>query len=149
MSVDPAMLLDDSVPSPLEMREMLEKMAIKELMGPAGGEEEEVDERIRDRYLVGILAPRHKGAEIRDTSTAGTTAPSHDDDDDYFEGDFPPDDELAVEGFGRGSLSGSPCDQGGSRAQLRDCKNYEVRPKTLFLSRSSESLSNFSIRSAY
>ena len=31
-------------------------MAVKELQGPAQGDEEEVSERIRDRYLVGILA---------------------------------------------------------------------------------------------
>ena len=49
-----------SIPSPLKLREMLEEMAVKELLGPVGGDEEEVDERIRDRYLVGILAPRQR-----------------------------------------------------------------------------------------
>jgi hypothetical protein len=33
-------------------------MVVRDLLGPAGGEEEEIDEaRVRDRYLVGMLAP--------------------------------------------------------------------------------------------
>lgn len=52
--------LKQTVPSPLLLRDMLEEMAVKELQGPAQGDEEEVSERIRDRYLVGILAPRQR-----------------------------------------------------------------------------------------
>lgn len=38
---------------------MLEAMVIGDLLGPAGGESEEITERnVRDRYLVGVLAPR-------------------------------------------------------------------------------------------
>ncbi len=38
---------------------MLEELIKKDLLGPAGGEEEEVTEdRVRERYLVGMLAPR-------------------------------------------------------------------------------------------
>lgn len=34
-------------------------MVLKDLLGPAGGESEELVERnVRDRYLVGVLAPR-------------------------------------------------------------------------------------------
>ena len=39
-------------------------MAVRELQGPAEGDEEEVDERIRDRYLVGILAPRRRADDM-------------------------------------------------------------------------------------
>ena len=42
---------------------MLEEMVAKDLLGPAGGESEELTERnVRDRYLVGVLAPRRKAA---------------------------------------------------------------------------------------
>jgi len=38
---------------------MLEEMVVGDLLGPAGGAEEELTERnVRDRYLVGVLAPR-------------------------------------------------------------------------------------------
>jgi hypothetical protein len=58
--------LKESIPSPLKLREMLEEMAVKELLGPVGGEEEEVSERIRDRYFVGILTPRKRAEESED-----------------------------------------------------------------------------------
>ena len=83
---------------------MLEEMAVKELLGPVGGDEEEVSERIRDRYLVGILAPRRRAEETEDTQVTPTR--QQDEDDDNVEGDFPPGDELAIEGVGRGNLSG-------------------------------------------
>lgn len=42
---------------------MLEEMVVKDLLGPAGGDSEELTERnVRDRYLVGVLAPRRKAA---------------------------------------------------------------------------------------
>jgi len=48
-------------PTPYELRHILETAVIKELLGPAGGEYEEVDEpRISDRYLVGLLAPLNR-----------------------------------------------------------------------------------------
>ncbi|GAC1366475.1 MAG: DISARM system helicase DrmA [Ktedonobacteraceae bacterium] len=47
-----------AAPSPARMRDELEDMVLRDLLGPAGGEEEEVDEqRVRDRYLIGLLAP--------------------------------------------------------------------------------------------
>ncbi len=96
--------LKESIPSPLKLREMLEDMAVKELLGPVGGAEEEVSERIRDRYLLGMLSPR-KRAEVTENAQA-TPTPQQEEDDDYAEGDFPPGDELAIEGVGRGSQSG-------------------------------------------
>ena len=48
-----------SIPSPLELRAKLEELVRADLLGPAGGPEEIVDERnVRDRYIVGRLAPR-------------------------------------------------------------------------------------------
>jgi hypothetical protein len=47
-----------AAPSPAQMRAELQEMVVRDLLGPAGGEDEEVDEaRVRDRYLVGMLAP--------------------------------------------------------------------------------------------
>jgi len=45
--------------SPSAMRDELERLVLLDLLGPAGGPAEELDEgSVRDRYLVGMLAPR-------------------------------------------------------------------------------------------
>jgi hypothetical protein len=50
-----------SIPSPTKIREELERMVLKDLLGPVGGPDEEIDERsVRDRYLVGMLAPKRQ-----------------------------------------------------------------------------------------
>ena len=46
-------------PSKRSLRSELEQAVLRDLLGPAGGPEEEVNESsLRDRYLVGMLAPR-------------------------------------------------------------------------------------------
>lgn len=40
-----------------QVREELEEMVLKDLLGPVAGPTEELDERARDRYLIGLLAP--------------------------------------------------------------------------------------------
>lgn len=49
-----------TTPSPVALRAELERLIVNDLLGPAGGPEEELDgaEFVRDRYLVGALAPR-------------------------------------------------------------------------------------------
>jgi hypothetical protein len=50
------------IPSSTKIREELERMVVRDLLGPVGGPEEEVDEpSVRDRYLVGMLAPKRQG----------------------------------------------------------------------------------------
>src|SRR5947209_14717604 len=50
-----------SIPSPMKIREELERMVLKALLGPVGGPEEEIAEpSVRDRYLVGMLAPKRQ-----------------------------------------------------------------------------------------
>jgi hypothetical protein len=50
-----------SIPSPTRIREELEQMVLKDLLGPVGGPEEEIGEQsVRDRYLVGMLAPKRQ-----------------------------------------------------------------------------------------
>ena len=54
-------LLAGAVPSPTKLRAELEDLVLKELFGPRGGADEEVVEsRLQDRYLVGMLAPKNK-----------------------------------------------------------------------------------------
>jgi Helicase conserved C-terminal domain len=52
---------DDQVltpPTPWELRSELQDLVLRDLLGPAAGPEEEVDEpRVLNRYLVGMLAP--------------------------------------------------------------------------------------------
>lgn len=46
-------------PSAFAIRDELHELVLKDLLGPAGGPTEEVDEQaVRERYLVGMLAPR-------------------------------------------------------------------------------------------
>ena len=53
-------------PTPRELRAKLEEMVVNDLLGPAGGENEELVERnVRDRYLVGVLAPRAESGPIK------------------------------------------------------------------------------------
>ena len=63
-------------PSHSEIRDMLEGLVIHDLLGPAGGPDEEVTEdRVRERYLVGMLAPRRvsvQDTEIDELAVAGT-----------------------------------------------------------------------------
>ncbi|MCI0391381.1 MAG: DISARM system helicase DrmA [Acidobacteria bacterium] len=48
----------ERIPSPMQIRAELEDLVLKDLLGPAGGLAEEVTEpSVRDRYLVGMLAP--------------------------------------------------------------------------------------------
>jgi len=57
------------VPNGNELRAELEAMVLGDLLGPAGGENEELTERtVRDRYIVGVLAPSWAGSPS-DTAT--------------------------------------------------------------------------------
>ncbi len=64
--------LEERIPTPLELRDMLEDMVRKDLLGPAGGPEEEIDERtVRSRYIVGLLAPRGQRLEPEEIDPLG------------------------------------------------------------------------------
>lgn len=53
----------ESKKSPFELRAELHRMVAAELLGPAGGEEETVEEEtVRSRYVVGMLAPKGQTA---------------------------------------------------------------------------------------
>ena len=63
------------MPSPAELRDELQAAVLADLLGPAGGPEEIVTEPyVRDRYLVGMLAPKGQTAlpeELDDLAQAG------------------------------------------------------------------------------
>jgi len=76
--------------SPVDLRTQLHLMVVNDLLGPAGGEAEELDEdSVRSRYIVGLLAPRGQsalpdeqdglalggGSETQDGKPASTPAP--------------------------------------------------------------------------
>jgi hypothetical protein len=49
-------------PTAVRLREELTKLVVADLLGPKGGDEEEVDEsRVSDRYVLGMLAPKRQG----------------------------------------------------------------------------------------
>lgn len=49
------------ISTPYQIRAELEQAVLNDLLGPAGGPEEEIDEaRVSDRYLVGLLAPQQR-----------------------------------------------------------------------------------------
>ena len=46
-------------PSATQIRQELQDLILRDLLGPAGGDEEIIDESyVRDRYILGLLAPR-------------------------------------------------------------------------------------------
>ena len=64
-------------PTPDALREQLTGLVIKDLLGPAGGEDEELDkdERVRERYLVGLLAPQNTPVDTGAQDHLATTQP--------------------------------------------------------------------------
>src|SRR5947209_880299 len=91
-----------TMPTPLQIRDELEAMVLKELLGP-GSEEEEIIEPPGTRYFIGVLAPRRRA--VRDIERAtprtprdapGTTV--RPDDDEETDGEILDGDELALGG---------------------------------------------------
>lgn len=61
--------------SPHAIRDELTEMVVNDLLGPAGGPEEELDQRedrVTVRYLVGMLAPRSTPVEAEEQDALGT-----------------------------------------------------------------------------
>jgi hypothetical protein len=67
-----------STASPHDVRDELTEMVIKDLLGPAGGPDEELDQRedhVYGRYLVGLLAPKSMPVEAEEQDALGTSEP--------------------------------------------------------------------------
>ena len=70
-----------SIPSPLQLRAELHNLVCQDLLGPADGPHEEVEEsNVRGRYIVGLLAP--KGQSILPDQEDDLAAAGSDDDQD-------------------------------------------------------------------
>jgi Helicase conserved C-terminal domain len=85
-------------PSPLKLRDELEAMVLKELLGP-GRIDEELTESPGSRYFVGVLAPRKRANQVSLTTLA-VPVPATPPEDDEGEGDEDHlvSDELALGG---------------------------------------------------
>lgn len=72
-----------AAPSPRELRAELVELVERDLLGPAGGEDEVLPrgEQPRDRYLVGLLAPRGHRAEVELEESLATGDESEEDGD--------------------------------------------------------------------
>src|SRR6476659_519588 len=61
--------------TPHAIRDELTNMVVNDLLGPAGGPDEELDQRedrVTGRYLVGMLAPKATVVEAEEQDTLGT-----------------------------------------------------------------------------
>ena len=82
----PVAPLAAAAPRPRDLRAELEDLVVRDLLGPAGGPDEEVDEpRVSDRYLVGTLSPKRTVARAAESDTlasdgAGTVEDGNADD---------------------------------------------------------------------
>lgn len=75
------MSLLQSIPSAMHIRAELEQMVLNDLLGPVNGPEEEIDEQsVRDRYLIGMLAPKRQelSPEEFDELPQGGSGPAED-----------------------------------------------------------------------
>ncbi|MEA5551192.1 DISARM system helicase DrmA [Anabaena cylindrica UHCC 0172] len=98
-------ILEATIPTAYKIREELEAAIIADLRGPAGGEDEEVDEdSVSDRYLVGLLAPQHRriSGEKLEKSTPADEIPNDEDNNSREVDSYTPEnfDELAITGKG-------------------------------------------------
>ncbi|MFY8201286.1 MAG: hypothetical protein ACOVLE_11480 [Pirellula staleyi] len=74
--------MSQSQPSQHQLRAELEQMVLGDLLGPAGGEHEELTERtVRDRYLVGVLAPSRGPAQKTQANSSNSSDQADEEDD--------------------------------------------------------------------
>src|SRR5258708_38954783 len=86
-------------PSPLQLRDELEAKVLKELLGPAGGEAEEIIESPGTRYLVGVLAPRKRAkASAAPARAAAVPTQPAEGDEEETDSEILDGDELALGG---------------------------------------------------
>src|SRR5947209_4698437 len=100
-------------PSSLQLRDELEAMVLKELLGP-GSPDEEIIESPGTRYFVGVLAPR-KRATASAPPVAVPAAPGGDDGD--VDGEILGGDELAL--GGRDTSQDGTTDQSAAQEQAK------------------------------
>src|SRR5271165_1527379 len=90
--------LKQAFPSALALRDELETMVLKELLGP-GSAEEEIIESPGTRYFVGVLAPRKRARAGAATGPATVVPPPPtEDEEEEADGEIMDGDELALGG---------------------------------------------------
>lgn len=102
-------------PSPLQLRDELETMVLKELLGP-GSAEEEIIESPGSRYFVGVLAPRKRSAGSPPPKPVPTPPPPGEDDGDG-DGEILDGDDLAL--GGRDTSQDGPTDREAAQEQAK------------------------------
>src|SRR5262245_59585523 len=103
--------------SPLQFRDELETMVLKELLGPASEQEESV-ESPGTRYFVGVLAPRKRAKpSAASAQPAVVRAPVADDDEAEADGEILDGDELAL--GGRDTSQDGTTDQSAAQEQAK------------------------------
>ena len=86
-------------PPPAQLRAELEDALVRDLLGPAAGPEEELAERhVRDRYLVGTLAPKYQRIDPEEQDTFEVEDGS--DEDGLTDPSAPPPDSLFPSSLG-------------------------------------------------
>lgn len=98
--------------SPLQLRDELETMVLKELLGPATAEEE-IIESPSTRYFVGVLAPRKRAKSGAMPPVAAVVPSSVEEDAEDTDGDIIDGDELAL--GGRDTTQDGTTDQSASQ----------------------------------
>ena len=103
--------------SPLQLRDELETMVLKELLGP-GSAEEEIIESPGTRYFVGVLAPRKRAkAGAAPAPPVAVAPPPADDEEGDADGEILDGDELAL--GGKDTSQDGTTDQSASQEQAK------------------------------
>src|SRR3954469_4164997 len=103
--------------SPLQLRDELETMVLKELLGP-GSAEEEIIESPGTRYFVGVLAPRKRAkAGAAPSQPAVVRTPVANDEEAEKDGQILDGDELAL--GGTDSTQDGTTDQSAAQEQAK------------------------------
>src|SRR5437762_738255 len=78
--------------SPHHLRDELTEMIVRDLLGPAGGQNEELDQRedhVNQRYLVGMLAPKASEVPAQQMDKLATDEEEDSEDDGGLEAGVP------------------------------------------------------------
>src|SRR4051812_20048514 len=106
-------------PSPLQLRDELETMVLKELLGP-GSADEELVESPGTRYFVGVLAPRKRAkAGAAPAKAAVPPPPPVDDEDVDADADIIDGDELALGALAHETTQDGTTDQTAVQEQAK------------------------------
>src|SRR6266404_2681379 len=97
-------------PAGLALRDELETMILKELLGP-GSAEEEIIESPGARYFVGVLAPRKRAKAGAAPAKAAVVPPPAEDEEVDVDGEILDGDELALGALPRETTQDGTTDQ--------------------------------------